>query len=100
MAKPINIYSKFNKFDDSWSPKLMSEMNKYQFKLVIIKGKFIKYHHSEINEVFILIKGSMKIEFNTEITEVNEGEIIVVPKGVLNTGNIEINLTAPNYEWI
>ena len=42
----------------------------------------------------------MKIEFDTEIVEVNEGEMIVVPKGVLNTGNIEGNLTAPNDEWI
>ena len=51
-------------------------------------------------EVFIVIKGSMKIEFDPKIIEVNEGEMIVVPKGVLNTGNIEGNLTAPNDEWI
>ena len=53
MTKPINIYSKFNKFDDYWSPKVISEMNNYQFKLVKIKGEFIKHHHSGTDEVFI-----------------------------------------------
>ena len=81
MTKPINIYSKFNKFDDYWSPKVISEMNNYQFKLVKIKGEFIKHNHSDTDEVFIVIKGSMKIEFDTEIIEINEGEMIVVPKG-------------------
>ena len=75
-------------------------MNNYQVKLVKIKGEFIKHHHSDTDEVFIVIKGSMKIEFDTEIIEVNEDEMIVVPKGVLNTCNIEGNLTAPNNEWI
>ena len=120
MAKPINIYSKFNKFDDYWSPKVISEMNNYQFKLVKIKGEFIKHNHSDTDEVFIVLKGSMKIEFDSEIIEINEGEMIVVPKGVdhkptaefechvmlvepkgiLNTGNVKGDLTAPNDEWI
>ena len=120
MAKPINIYSKFNKFDDYWSPKVISEMNNYQFKLVKIKGEFIKHNHSDTDEVFIVIKGSMKIEFDSEIIEINEGEMIVVPrgvdhkptaenechvmlvepKGILNTGNVKGDLTAPNDEWI
>ena len=120
MTKPINIYSEFNKFVDYWSQKVISEMNNYQFKLVKIKGEFIKHHHADTDEVFIVIKGSMKIEFNTEIIEVNEGEMIVIPKGVdhkptaeyechvmllepkviLNTGNVIGDLTAPNDYWI
>ena len=120
MTKPINIYSKFNKFDDYWSPKVISEMNDYQFKLVKIKGEFIKHNHSDTDEVFIVLKGSMKIEFDSEIIEINEGEMIVVPngvdqnptseeecqimlvepKGILNTGNVKGDLKAPNDEWI
>ena len=120
MTKTINLYSKLNKFNDYWSPKVIAKMNNYQFKLVKIKGEFIKHNHSDTDEVFIVIRGSMKIEFNTEILEVNEGEMIVVPKGVdhkptaenechimlvelkgvLNTGNVKGNLTAPNDEWI
>tara|TARA_Y100000992_G_scaffold284683_1_gene235024 strand:+ start:373 stop:660 length:288 start_codon:yes stop_codon:yes gene_type:complete len=95
-------------------------MNNYQFKLVKIKGEFIKHNHSDTDEVFIVIKGSMKIEFDSEIIEINEGEMIVVPKGVdhkptseeecqimlvepkgiLNTGNVKGDLTAPNDEWV
>ena len=120
MKKAINLYSKFDQFNDYWSPKVISEMNNYQFKLVKIKGEFIKHHHSYTDEVFIVIKGSMKVEFDTEIIEVNEGEMIVVPKevdhkpiaedechvmlvepkGILNTGNVKGNLTDPNDEWI
>ena len=51
MTKPINIYSKLYKFDDYWSPKVISEMNNYQFKLVKIKGEFIKHNHSDTDEV-------------------------------------------------
>ena len=120
MTKPINIYSKFNKFDDYWSPKVISEMNNYQFKLVKIKGEFIKHNHSDTDEVFIVIKGSMKIEFDSEIIEINEGEMIVVPKGVdhkptseeecqimliepkgvVNTGSKRNQFTAENDVWI
>ena len=120
MTKPINIYSKFNKFDDYWSPKVISKMNNYQFKLVKIKGEFIKHNHSDTDEVFIVIKGGMRIEFDSEIMEINEGEMIVVPRGVdhkptseeecqimlvepkgtLNTGNVKGDLTATNDEWI
>ena len=120
MTKAINLYSKFDKFNDYWSPKVISEMNNYQFKLVKMKGEFIKHHHSDTDEVFIVIKGCMKIEFDDETVEIKSGELIVVskgvdhkpfaekecqvmlvePKGVLNTGNVKGDLTAPNDEWI
>ena len=120
MTKAINLYSKFDKFNDYWSPKVISEMNNYQFKLVKMKGEFIKHHHSDTDEVFIVIKGCMKIEFDNETVDIKSGEMIVVPKGVdhkpfaekeshvmlvepkgvLNTGNVKGDLTAPNDEWI
>ena len=120
MTKTINLYSQFNKFNDYWSPKVISEMNNYQFKLVKMKGEFIKHHHSDTDEVFIVIKGCMKIEFDNETVDIKSGEMIVVPKGVdhkpfaekecqvmlvepkgvLNTGNVKGDLTAPNDEWI
>ena len=120
MTKAINLYSKFDKFNDYWSPKVISEMNNYQFKLVKMKGEFIKHHHSDTDEVFIVIKGCMKIEFDNETVDIKSGEMIVVPKGVdhkpfaekecqvmlvepkgvLNTGNVKGDLTSPNDEWI
>jgi mannose-6-phosphate isomerase-like protein (cupin superfamily) len=120
MKKHINLYSKFDKFEDYWSPKVIAEMNDYQFKLVKIKGEFVKHQHSETDEVFLVIEGSMNIEFETETIEINSGEMIVVPKGithkpfaneeckvmlieprgVLNTGDVKSNMTAPNDQWI
>ena len=116
----INFQEKLAKFSEHWTPKVIAEMNDYQFKLVKIQGEFVWHNHSDTDEVFIVIKGSMKIEFDTEIIEINEGEMIVVPKGVdhkptaenechvmlvepkgiLNTGNVKGDLTAPNDEWI
>ena len=80
--KKINFKSKFQKFDDHWSPKVIAEMNDYQFKLVKIEKDFIWHQHDETDEVFIVIEGKIFIEFKDEIVEISEGEMIVVPKGV------------------
>ena len=118
--KKINFKSKFQKFEDHWSPKVIAEMNDYQFKLVKIEKDFIWHKHDETDEVFIVMEGKIFIEFEDEVVEINEGEMIVVPKGVkhkpyaekeakimliepqgiVNTGDRENNLTAPNDQWI
>ena len=76
MTKNINLYSKFDKFTDNWSPKVIAELNDYQFKLIKIKGEFAT------DEVFILIEGRLSIEFETETIKFKSGKIIEVPKGV------------------
>ena len=73
MTKPINLNSKFNIFTDHWSPKVIAEMNDYQFKLVKIKGEFIKHQHSDTDEVFIVIEGKMNIEFESHTIQVKSG---------------------------
>jgi len=95
-------------------------MNDYQFKLVKIKGDFVWHNHEDTDEVFIVIEGKMKIEFENETVELNEGDMYVVakgiqhkpsaeneckimlvePRGVVNTGNTEGELTTPNDVWI
>ncbi len=107
-------------FSDHWSPKIIAEMNNYQIKLVKIKGDFVWHNHQGTDEVFIVIEGKMKIEFENETVELNEGEMYVVPKGVehkpraeteckimlieprgvVNTGNTEGELTASGDVWI
>ena len=116
----INLREKLEKFSDHWTPKGIAEMNDYQFKLVKIKGDFVWHNHADTDEAFIVIEGEMKIEFEDKIIELSEGEMYVVPKGiehkpyaeeeckvmiieprgVVNTGNNEGDLTAPNDEWI
>ena len=118
--KKINLEDKLSKFSEHWSPKVIAEMNDYQFKLVKIEGEFVWHDHPDTDEVFIVIEGTMQIEFEDRTIELNEGEMLVVPKGVrhkpyaeeeckvmlveprgvVNTGDAEGNLTAPNDDWI
>ena len=118
--KKINFKSKFSKFTDRWSPKVIAEMNNYQFKLVKIKDDFIWHQHEDTDEVFIVLDGTIFIEFENETIQIDEGEMIVVtkgvrhkpyakkeakimlvePSGVVNTGNKRDELTAPNDQWI
>tara|TARA_B100001250_G_scaffold296853_1_gene258372 strand:- start:1846 stop:2208 length:363 start_codon:yes stop_codon:yes gene_type:complete len=120
MNKPINIKSKFDLFTDHWSPKVIAEMNNYQFKLVKIKGEFIWHNHKDTDEVFIVIEGSMNIDLINKTRILNSGDMIVIkkgeehkpyskdeckvliiePKGVINTGDEGGILTAENDKWI
>ena len=116
----INFREKFEKFSEYWKPKVITELNDYQFKLVKIKGDFIWHNHEETDEAFIVIDGKIFIEFEEKIEEIKEGEMIIIPKGVkhkpyakteakimiiepkgvVNTGEILDKLTAPNDDWI
>ena len=78
----INLKEKFSMFSKYWSPHVIAEMNDYQFKLAKIKGEFIWHEHDDTDEVFIVIEGSMNIEFQDGIVDLSEGEMFVVPKGV------------------
>ena len=120
IMEKINIKSKLKTFSDLWSPKVIAEMNDYQFKLVKIKDDFIWHSHEDTDEVFIVLEGSMHIEFNDETVKLSEGELLVVPKGtkhrpfaheeatimlleprgVINTGDTNSDLTAKNDQWI
>ena len=78
--KKINFKNKFQKFTDQWSPKVIAELNDYQFKLVKIQNDFIWHEHNDTDEVFIVIDGEMFIEFEAETIKLEKGEMIVVPK--------------------
>ena len=118
--KKINLASKYKKIKEHWSPKVVAEMNDYQFKLAKIKDDFIWHSHEDTDETFIVIEGKIYIEFEDETVELSEGEMIVVPKGkkhrpyadeeakimliepkgVRNTGDIVNDLTSDNNQWI
>ena len=78
----INLEEKFSQFDELWSPRIIAQMNDYHFKLTKIQGEFIWHSHPETDEVFVVLKGSMRIEFRDSTTVLNEGELCVVPRGV------------------
>ena len=119
-SKKINIKHKFSKFSEYWSPKFLAEMNDYQFKIAKIKGEFIWHNHSETDEVFIVIEGSMKILLKGKTIQLFEGDLYVVPKGIdhkpvaekeckvmlvelkgtKNTGSETHKLTSEDNQWI
>ena len=116
----VNFAEKFGLFSDHWSPKVIAEMNDYQFKLVKIEGEFVWHDHGHTDEVFIVLEGSMNIEFEDRTITLHAGEMHVVPKGtphkpfaeseckvmlveprgVINTGEVEGDLKADNDVWI
>ena len=118
--KKINFKNKFAKFNEHWEPKVIAKLNDYEFKLVKIKDEFIWHQHETTDEAFIVLQGSIGIEFEGETITLDEGEMVVVPKGVKhkpfaeqeaqilivepkdvrNTGDALDKLTAPNDEWI
>ena len=118
--KKINLKSKFQEFTDQWSPKVIEEMNDYQFKLVKIENDFTWHKHEDTDETFLVVEGKMGIEFEDQTIELSEGEMIVVPKGikhkpyadkeakimiiepkgVTNTGDVTNDFTAENDQWV
>ncbi|MGH8225948.1 MAG: cupin domain-containing protein [Gammaproteobacteria bacterium] len=80
--EPINFGEKFGKFSDQWAPRVIAEMNDYQFKLVRIEGEFIWHAHADTDEVFVVLDGAMAIEFRDGRVELEAGEMFVVPRGV------------------
>jgi mannose-6-phosphate isomerase-like protein (cupin superfamily) len=118
--RAINLSAKLAKFAERWSPRVVAEMNDYQFKLVKLQGDFVWHDHPETDEVFIVLRGEMEIGFRGHAVTVREGEMYVVPRGVLhitraaqechamiieprgvvNTGDAGGALTAPNDVWV
>ena len=78
----INFADKLGRFDDQWSPRVIAEMNDYQFKLVRIEGDFIWHDHRDTDETFIVLEGEVRIDFRDGAVTLKAGEMFVVPRGV------------------
>jgi len=118
--KPISLAEKFGKFTEQWAPRVVAEMNDYQFKLSKLQGEFIWHSHPDTDEVFVVVDGAMTIEFRDGRVDLKAGEMFVVPRGVehkpvaesecqlmiieprgiANTGDAGGERTAPNDVWI
>lgn len=116
----INFHDKLAKFSEHWSPRVIAEMNDYQFKLAKIQGEFVWHYHADTDEVFIVIEGSMTLEFRDKSIPLTAGEMFVVPRGiehrpvaaleccimlveprgVVNTGEVGGAYTAQNDVWV
>lgn len=120
--QPINIIEKFNLFDKQWTPHIIGELNGQYVKLCKLKDKFVWHSHENEDELFMVFKGTLYMDFRDDTTvEVNEGEILIVPKGVehrprtngeivfnllfepketMHTGNVDSDLTVKQLDWI
>lgn len=116
----VNIEQKLSLFGEHWKPKIVGELNGQYIKLVKFKGPFVWHHHDDEDEMFLVVKGRFRMEFEERSVWIEEGEFIVVPRGVehkpvaeeeaqvllfepittLNTGNVEDELTLPELERI
>ncbi len=116
----IRLHEKLAKFSDHWAPKVIAQMNDYQYKLVKIQGEFVWHNHAKTDEVFIVIEGEMTIELRDGRVDLKAGEMFVVPKGIehkpaaeseckilivepigtINTGDAGGDMTAEDNVWI
>jgi mannose-6-phosphate isomerase-like protein (cupin superfamily) len=112
----VNLTEKFALINEHWRPKVVGELNGQEVKLVKFQGEFPWHHHAAEDEMFMALRGSFRIEFRDKTIELNEGEFVIVPRGVehrpvaeqevevllfepinvLNTGNVtDEKFTAP-----
>lgn len=116
----VNFQQKLSLFSEQWKPKVIAEMNDYQFKVVKLEGDFVWHDHPDTDETFIVIEGTLRIDFRDGAVTLNAGEMVVVPKGVVhkpyaerevklllieprgvvNTGETGGKKTAQNDVWI
>ena len=95
----INLSEKFSLFTEQWQPKIVGELNGQHVKLVKFKGPFVWHHHEHEDELFFVVKGNFEMEFRDKSVTINEGEFIIVPKGVEHRPNakeeVEVMLFEP-----
>ena len=118
--RPVNFAEKLGLIREQWTPKVVAEMNDYQFKLVRLEGDFVWHDHKDTDETFIVLDGELRIDFRDGAVNLSKGEMFVVPRGVehkpfaakevklllieprgvLNTGDAGGDRTAQNDVWI
>jgi mannose-6-phosphate isomerase-like protein (cupin superfamily) len=95
----INIAEKLERFSDHWNPRILAELNGQHVKAVKLLGEFVWHHHEREDELFLVVKGLLRMEFRDKTIEVSEGEFIIVPKNVehrpVAVNEVEILLFEP-----
>ena len=77
----VNIADKFSRFSEHWRPKVVAQLNGQEVKLVKFKGEFVWHHHDDADEMFLVWRGTFRVEFRDRSVQLNEGEFLVVPRG-------------------
>jgi mannose-6-phosphate isomerase-like protein (cupin superfamily) len=116
--RKVSLTDMFGRFQDYWKPKIVGEVNDSLVKLVKFQGEFVWHHHDHEDELFLVVKGRMRMELREGAVIVGPGEFIIIPHGVehkpvaeeetevllfeprstLNTGNVRNERTVPQLE--
>ena len=96
----INLAVKFSSFTDRWSPKIVGDVNDMHVKVVKIAGEFVWHHHETEDELFLVVRGRLQMQFRDGSREIGPGEFIIVPHGVEHcpktlTDEVEMVLLEP-----
>ena len=120
MNKKVNLKNKLALFSEHWTPKIIDEFNGNFIKLAKLKGEFVWHDHANEDELFLILKGELQLEFRDKTVQLSEGECFVVPKGVehkpyaneechvlfigpkntKHTGDVKDILTKDKFDWI
>ena len=120
MVTTINIAEKLTRFDDRWNPRIVADLNDSHVKVVKVQGEFVWHQHEHEDELFFVLHGSLTIELRDGAVKLGPGEMVVIPKGVehrpvaaeevhlmliepkgiRHTGNVESELTVHEYSRI
>jgi mannose-6-phosphate isomerase-like protein (cupin superfamily) len=118
VIEKVTVAEKLRAIRDYWNPRIVGELNGQHVKLVKLKGEFVWHHHESEDEMFLVVKGKLRIEFRDKHVSLEEGEFLVVPRGVehrpvaaeevhvllfepestLNTGNVRNERTREKLE--
>jgi len=97
--EPVNFQCKFDLFSEPWTPKVVAEMNDYQFKVVRLRGDFVWHDHQDTDEAFLVLEGHLRIDLRDGAVHLAAGEMFVVPKGVEHKpfaeGEVKVLLIEP-----
>ena len=120
IVEKVNLTQKLSLFHDHWSPKVVGELNDSRVKLVKVKGEFVWHHHEYEDELFLILKGTLIIRLRDRDIRLEEGEFVIIPRGVehmpvaeeevhllllepkttLNTGNVQDEKTVADLDFI
>jgi mannose-6-phosphate isomerase-like protein (cupin superfamily) len=117
----VSLADKFARFSDYWNPRIVAGLNGQQLKVVKVRGEFVWHQHDREDELFLVVRGRLRIELEHEAAvTLDEGEMVVVPAGVrhrpvaeaeahvlvfepagvVNTGEVQNDLTRRQIDWI
>lgn len=119
-AEKVNLAAKLSQLTEHWSPRIVGALNGQHVKLAKLEGEFVWHHHAEEDELFLVLRGRLRIHLRDRTVDLEEGELFIVPRGVehkpvaegethvlllepsstLNTGNVRDDRTVDEPEWI